>query len=663
MVRGVRIHSLFIVGLVWIFLGSLPLSLWAAPSVSSLSGAVSNGAIITITGSGFGATGPNVLLFDDFDSGTNGSTINLSGASGPRVGAWSARGNASTSLIAYSNAYAHSGSLSWMADRYAGSSGCGDGVNIFLQKLLPNVNEIYVSYWNYYPSTFIYPGSASGCTNLKVFWMWDNAAGFGASDIWSVYNTDWAWHWGCSGDAGDCSGRLYLNEPASYPHIILGQWTRWDQYFKGEADSTGISQFWLTDATHARYAVQNVAGKNMANAAHTWDTLNFCAYSRPVSNHNSTSYQDDIYIAYGPGARARVEIGNDANYSKCTNLAVSTPTSWSDTSITATVRQGSFANASSAFLFVFDANGAVNSQGYPIVIGGGSADGVPTISITSPTSEGNYVSSQSAVQIAGSASDDKGVSNVTWSNSRGGNGTAVNNSGTWSSWSTGDITLLEGENIITVMATDTANHSMTDTLTVTYSSGGTARTWSATAQTGDSSWDISWVTYCVRLLVEGSKVTQSGNQIQLGFQGRASGSYTIKKVSIAERDTAGLEGDVVNSTYTKVTFDGKSVSTWATDVITVPAGQEKLSNAMPFALQAGKDYYITFKIESPSVYLDPPSTYRELYFSSADHTDDIDWGQNGHVSIQDYHALSSIYVVAGGGGGVGPTPPGNLKIK
>jgi hypothetical protein len=99
-----------------------------------------------------------------------------------------------------------------------------------------------------------------------------------------------------------------------------------------------------------------------------WTRLHFPGFER--KDTNSIMYYDDIYVATGTGAMARVEIGNNATYSRCTNLTILTPTLWSDTAITATVRQGSFANGSSAFLFVFDSNGGVNTTGYPITIGG-----------------------------------------------------------------------------------------------------------------------------------------------------------------------------------------------------------------------------------------------------------------------------------------------------
>jgi hypothetical protein len=134
--------------------------------------------------------------------------------------------------------------------------------------------------------------------------------------------------------------------------------------------------------------------------------------------------------------------------------------------------------------------------------------------------------------------------------------------------------------------------------------------------------------------------------VKLGFQGRTSGSYTISKVSIARRDSSSSVGNVVSGTWTKVMFDGHDPSLWATDVITVPAGTEKLSDTLPISFAAGNDYYVTFNITSPSVYLNPPSGYTELYFDTADHTEDVQWSSIGYWTTQDYHALASIHAVA-----------------
>ena len=88
----------------------------------------------------------------------------------------------------------------------------------------------------------------------------------------------------------------------------------------------------------------------------------------------------------------------------------------------------------------------------------------PSITITSPTSGSSYTSSSASLNISGTASDNVGVTTVTWSNNRGGSGTA---SGT-TNWSVSGISLQSGTNVITVTAKDAANNTGTDTLTVTY---------------------------------------------------------------------------------------------------------------------------------------------------------------------------------------------------
>ncbi len=89
----------------------------------------------------------------------------------------------------------------------------------------------------------------------------------------------------------------------------------------------------------------------------------------------------------------------------------------------------------------------------------------PTVTITNPTSSSTYTTTSSAITLSGTASDNSGsVSGVTWSNSKGGSGTA---SGT-TSWTISSISLSVGDNVITVTATDGSGNFGTDTITVTY---------------------------------------------------------------------------------------------------------------------------------------------------------------------------------------------------
>ncbi len=86
----------------------------------------------------------------------------------------------------------------------------------------------------------------------------------------------------------------------------------------------------------------------------------------------------------------------------------------------------------------------------------------PQVAITSPTTDGSYTSSSSRIDLAGNASDDVGVTQVTWSSTGGGSGTA---SGT-SNWSIPGIRLASGDNTITVTAEDAAGNKSTATIVV-----------------------------------------------------------------------------------------------------------------------------------------------------------------------------------------------------
>ncbi|GEM_PF-1945580 len=477
-----------------------------------------------------------------------------------------------------------------------------------------------------------------------------------------------------------------------YPQMVMFNWYNSSQFFvrPGPSISSNVTADWSppypkqddrwyrmdllihtssVGANNGSYSItlhdpsNSITTKVVSNAMSYYDSsrwYQWFIWQNYVGNGISAqeTWIDDMYVQVG--TQARVELGDNITFSKCTWREIQPPLSWADNQIDIRLNKGSFQEGDTAYLFIVDAEGNV-SDGYPITIGGSGIGGEPTdnppsVTITNPTSNSTYSTSDATITIAGNALDDNGINSITWSSNRGGSGSATNSSGDWTGWSINGITLQQGENVITITATDTNNQSATDTITVTYTPSDLVQAWSANEQTGDNDWKDSSVTYCVRLLIEGAQINRSGNQIMLGFKGRSSGDYTIRKVSIAERDPNGGEGDVIDSTWTKVTFDGKDETTWNTDTITVPAGQEKLSNPISFPIQEGKDYYVTFKIDTPSVYLNPPSTYRELYFWSDDHTTDIDWSSNGHSTTQDYHALSGIYVLSSDDS----TPPGDV---
>jgi len=113
---------------------------------------------------------------------------------------------------------------------------------------------------------------------------------------------------------------------------------------------------------------------------------------------------------------------------------------------------------------VTDASGATSSKAFSLTVNAVATDTqAPTLSISSPTSSTSYSTTATSVALQGSASDNAAVAQVTWSNDRGGSGTATGTT----SWSTGNIALQTGTNVITVTARDAANNVATKSLTVT----------------------------------------------------------------------------------------------------------------------------------------------------------------------------------------------------
>lgn len=87
----------------------------------------------------------------------------------------------------------------------------------------------------------------------------------------------------------------------------------------------------------------------------------------------------------------------------------------------------------------------------------------PVVTINNPTLNTTFSTRSATIKLGGSASDTtSGISKVTWVNNKGGSGIAIGTT----SWTTGDINLLSGSNIITVTATDGAGNTRTDTITV-----------------------------------------------------------------------------------------------------------------------------------------------------------------------------------------------------
>lgn len=333
------------------------------PSVSLVSGTISNGQTIIITGSGFGNCGPTVVLFDDFEKGTNGIPISTA-TNSAQVGHWTAVETAPDNPE-YSFAYRHSGSNSYLANQSTRDGGHWAVVNF------AGTYFVYTSFWVFVPSDREVPGTGEP---LGPNWKLGDITG--GNFLAGEYASDWTagvvlqdlplargafqlpnpWH--------DTAGLTELGYGST--SWTKGQWHRFENFYAGSWSGNGIVQMWETNASNARTPVCDEANLNTIHPGDKWSWFRLHAYAR--QDASGQCYYDDVYVATGPGARARVEIGNAANYEDCTNLAVLTPTSWSDTTINTQVRSGSFSAGQSVYLFVINSSGTA-SVGYPLTMG------------------------------------------------------------------------------------------------------------------------------------------------------------------------------------------------------------------------------------------------------------------------------------------------------
>jgi hypothetical protein len=156
---------------------------------------------------------------------------------------------------------------------------------------------------------------------------------------------------------------------------------------------------------------------------------------------------------------------------------------------------------------------------------------VPTVAIVAPTGNATFTATTSSIAVSGTASDDTGVTQVTWTNNRGGSGTAAGTT----AWSAASVPLLGGSNIITITARDSAGNVATDVLTVTRNDSA-APAVSITAPTANANYSTGQAT--VNLAGTASDdigVTQVTWTTDKGASGAASGTtaWTIANVPLS----------------------------------------------------------------------------------------------------------------------------------
>lgn len=315
----------------------------ALPCVTSVSGTFSSGESIRICGGNFGILGPANLFFDDFESGTTGTPIRT-GSQSATVGGWASISGDTM----YSPAASVSGSMAFQADMSAGYAN-------YLQIDIPDdTQEIFVSEWLYLPVGDNAPGEGTtDGRNWKQLWVQGGSTTDDDLVVPTLHSS-----WQINGNDGVYADYVSVD-------FVKGEWTRIWFHIKVGYNNDGEVNFWnlgpsgtIGEVLSDQVTVLKPGG--------FFERVRVNGYGRTTANSHPTF--DDVYVATGPGARARIELGDAPDYSLCSDLTLLTTEDWSPNQLTAALRPGRFVPGQQGYLFVFDALGRVNSVGYPIVV-------------------------------------------------------------------------------------------------------------------------------------------------------------------------------------------------------------------------------------------------------------------------------------------------------
>jgi hypothetical protein len=327
----------------------------AEPVVNGVNGITAHGQVITVTGSGFGVKSPVAPLMWDpvdgvYEGLSNGDRIPVGGSNiwpggyggktpyyktvNPR-GKWTAK---------YSNNPLSNNESSVERAAVGG-------------KNFPEVGSgiMYVTWWNWVG----YNGALANCQNKFTRFtyngQWEVAAVIWAPDVSSGYDfSGWyafvSWH-------GE--------------QVNRGAWNRMEKT---------LDNGFLPRHPRMRLAVNNnefldcYSGKSgcTSGGSREVDLPNINGIGgigwMPEFDFSSDAATVDFGEIYVDNTPARVEICNALTKAGSTHCEIQLPTNqWIDGQLQISVNQGSFLDGATAYLYVMDADGKTNADGYPVV--------------------------------------------------------------------------------------------------------------------------------------------------------------------------------------------------------------------------------------------------------------------------------------------------------
>jgi len=329
-----------------------------------VTGSVNQGQELIISGTGFGS-GPNVIIYDDFEGGAHNDPIPLTS---PLIGTWAAK---STDYIARYHEYAYSGKTSYsMQDELALVALYG-AKRTSLKVRFANTKEVFLSYQVSVPPGKFFPGAPSrdqwgAASHWKLTWLMDGDNGFQdeKADLCIPTNGQ-AKALQIGGNTDNIGWLASLDELFDIDGFNrMTAWLRADPVNYQTQGYTWAQ--WLSAKTGTPWVREHhKAVFNGGPASEKWNQINIPGWFGN-SLVNPGGVYDDVYVATGPNAPARVEVGDAPVYTNCTKLSILPSTSWTNSQIKVIVKTKGEGTISQQYLFIFNGNNQLIAGGITI---------------------------------------------------------------------------------------------------------------------------------------------------------------------------------------------------------------------------------------------------------------------------------------------------------
>lgn len=329
--------------------GLMPALALGAPAVTGITGAISDGTSITISGSGFGTNSSSPeWLAPNIEAGTVGSNFAKTNWDMASYG-WSP--------VLYGSSSPHSGAKDLQVAVTPSSNWNGEFAYHLPTPVGPG-GRLYVSWWVRY----------SGGTNgqWKMLRLSGNDTIVDGSQEMVFFN------WLTNGpqlvlDPGTGNDQTFWPSSIYYPKAD-NNWYRMEVYVEASSagSSNGTARVTRYDGSSANtYSVGSL--KTHTSSSNTYSNVIFQNYIGNGITGTVNIAFDDIYIQ---NSQARVELCDSSTWSGRKQCEIQIQSAWSDGSITAKLNLGKVLSSTARFLYVVDASGNVNANGYTLASSG-----------------------------------------------------------------------------------------------------------------------------------------------------------------------------------------------------------------------------------------------------------------------------------------------------